>query len=176
MAMDRTEFIEVLKDSYSAYYDIISDVVTELPLAFRADYRDRDEHYWFTKSAKVWANERNEFAYIFSAERFDPALIEQCFAYALDDGLPRVRPHKEHQCTNIKVVFLADALDQDSIKAVQKKRFTKNYKFGLHGFTNLLAGAVSLEEQKTLTNREGHDLAAYFKKLFAARTEKPGDN
>ena len=32
-----------------------------------------------------------------------------------------------------------------------------------------LAGIVDLREQKTVTNREGHELAAFFKKLFAAR-------
>lgn len=171
MAIDRSLFLEVLKDSYSAYYDIVEDVQTDLPLAFRGDYRDRDEHYWFTKTAQVWVNEKNEYAYIFAAESFDSGMIDRCVAYALEDGLPRVKPHKEHQCTNIKTVFIADELSEEAAKAVQKKRFTKSYKFGLHGFSNLLTGAVSLAERKTWANREGHELVPYFKKLFAAREE-----
>ena len=67
MAIDRGVFIEVLKDAYSAYYDLYEDTETELPLVFRADYVDRDEHFWFTKSAKVWTNEKKEHAYLFSA-------------------------------------------------------------------------------------------------------------
>ncbi len=176
MHLDRSLFIEVLKDSYSAYYNIISDVETELPLAFRADYMNRDERYFLFKSATIWSNERNEFAYVFSAPAFDCAMVDRCIAYALEDGLPRVRPHKEHQYTNIKVILLAETLEEDVIRAVQKRSFIKNYKFGLHGYTNLLLGAVSLEEEKTYTNRAGSELAPYFKKLFAARREKPDDN
>ncbi len=176
MTLDRVEFIEVLKDSYSAYYDIVTDTETDLPLAFRADYRNQDEHYWFTKSARVWVNERNEFAYVFTAESFDRDLVERCFDFALADGLPRVRPHKDHQCTNIKVVFVADRLEEDVAKAVARKNFTRNYKFGLYGFTNLLTGAVDLEKEKTVTNHVGHELVPYFKKLFAARSEKTGRN
>ena len=145
------------------------DVQTGLPLVFRADYKDLDEHYWFVKSAKVWVNEKNEHAYLFSAPSFDADSVKACVDYALADGLPRVRPHKEHQCTNIKVVFLADTADEDVRKAVRKLRFTKNYKFGLWGFTNLLAGLVDLETEKTVTNAAGHELATFFKKLFAVR-------
>ena len=169
MLIDRSKLIEVLEDAYSAYYDLVKDVDTELPLVFRADYRDRDEHYFFTKSAKIWANEKNEYCYLFSAPRFDPETVKACVDFALADGLPRVQPHKEHQCTNIKVVFVADEADEEVRKAVRKLSYTKNYKFGLWGFSNLLAGIVDVETQKTVTNRAGHELTPFFTKLFAVR-------
>ena len=169
MVIDRATFIEVLKDSYSAYYDIHDEEQTELPLAFRADYRDRDEHYWFVKSAQVWVNEKNEHAYVFSAPSFDADSIKACVDYALADGLPRVKPHKDHQCTNIKVVFLADRADDAARRAVKKLNFTKNYKFGLWGYSNLLAGITDLETRRTVTNGPGHELVTFFKKLFAVR-------
>ena len=169
MSIQRSVFLEILKDSYSAYYSIVELEEGELPLAFRADYKARDEQYFFTKSAKIWGNEKNEFAYVFSAPRFDPALIERCVDWAWEDGIPRVKPHKEHQCTNIKVVFVADSLDEETKKAVKKQSRTKNYRFGLHGFSNLLTGAVDLSDSSSVTNREGHELSPYFRKLFAAR-------
>ena len=169
MAISRDVFLEVLKDSYSAYYSIIPDVECELPLAFRADYVARDERYWLTKSVKIWGNEKNEFCYVFSAERFTADLAQRCMDWALQDGLPRVKPHSEHQCTNIKVVMVGDTVDPDTLKAVQKKSYTKSYKFGLHGFSNLLAGVTDLSTEQTVTNKEGHELVPYFKKLFAAR-------
>ena len=86
MAIDRGVFIEVLKDAYSAYYDLYEDVETELPLVFRAEYKDEDEHYWFVKSAKVWTNEKNEHAYVFSAPRFDPETVRACVDLALATG------------------------------------------------------------------------------------------
>ena len=169
MQIARDVFLEILKDAYSAYYTLRTDVACEFPLAFRADYAARDERYWLTKSVKMWGNEKNEFCYVFAAESFDRALAEKCVDWAIADMRPRVRPHGEHQCTNVKVLFVADSLDREVQAFLKKKRFTKSYRFGLHGYTNLLAGAVDLTTQQTVTNPEGHELAPFIKKLFAAR-------
>lgn len=173
MPMDRSEFLEVLRDSFSAYYDIVpAGAFEDLPLAFKADYFSRAEKYWLSKKIPIWGNETNEFAYIFSAPSFDSALADRCIEHALADGLPRVKPHKEHQYTNIKVIFVADGFDAETKKTIQKRSFTKNYKFSFHGFTNLLTAAVDLGEGRAYPNKAGHDLAPYFRKLFAARAEK----
>jgi hypothetical protein len=176
MPIERSVFLEVLKDSYSAYYNVSEAEAPSLPLSFRADYHNRDERYLLTKSIKYWGNEKNEFAYVFSASAPDADLIARCIDYAWNDAMPRVKPHKEHQCTNVKVVFVADTLDEAAVKVLQKDNRTKNYKFGLHGYSNLLAGAVDLQQQKTYTNKAGYELASYFRKLFAAREKKPEAN
>ena len=178
MSIGREDFIEILKDSYSAYYTILpEETAGDLPLAFRARYGARDESYFFVKSANIWGNEKNEYAYVFAAPSFDAALAERCMDWAIEDMLPRVKPHKEHQYTNAKVIFVADSLDEDTIKAVKKKRFSKSYgPLSLHGYTELLAAAVDLSESRACTNKAGYQLADYFKKLFAAREEKTGGN
>lgn len=172
MAIPREQFLDILKDSFSAYYTIVENIDTDLPLAFRADYRLRDERYWLTKSVKIWGNEKNEYCYIFAADAFTPELAQKCMDWAIKDGIPRVKPHSEHQCTNIKVVLIADSTDPETVTAVRKKSFTKNYRFGLHGYSNLLAGLTDLGTEQTVTNREGHELVPYFKKLFAARAKE----
>ena len=176
MAIERLEFLEILKESYSAYYNIVppeqAEVPTELPLAFRADYFSRAEMYWLTKKITVWGNETNEYAYVFSAPAFDSALVDKCIDFAIEDMLPKVKPHKEHQYTNVKTVFVADRFDEATRKTVQKRSFSKSYKHSLHGFTTLHAAAVDLSESKAYTNKAGHALADYFKKLFASRAEK----
>ena len=118
MAIELSEFLDVLKDSYSAYYTIVEDIECEYPLAFRADYASRDELYLLTKSVKFWGNEKNEYAYIFAAPSFTPALADACMEWAIRDMLPRVKPHKEHQCTNVKVVFVAETVDGETAKTV----------------------------------------------------------
>ena len=170
--MDRAEFLDVLKDSFSAYYDVFpgNEGAASLPLAFRADYFSRAEKFWLSKKITIWANETNEFAYIFSAPSFDAELVDRCIDYAMAQGLPRVRPHKEHQYTNIKVIFVADALDDSIVDHIRKKKFSKNYKFSLHGFTELKTAAVDLNRQKAFPNRAGYELGDYFRKLFAAKS------
>lgn len=169
MRIEREKFLNTLADSFSAYYDLhMAEGEQELPLSFRADYFSRAERYWLTKNIPIWGNETNEFAYVFSAPSFDQALAARCIDYALDDGLPMVKPHKEHQYTNIKVILLADSVEQDVAQYVKKRSFSKSYKFSLHGFSTLKSAIVDLGSQKTVTNSAGHELVSYFSKLFAA--------
>ena len=106
------------------------------------------ERYWLTKSVKMWGNEKNEYAYIFTADSFTPELAERCVEWAWEDGIPRVKPHSEHQCTNVKVIFIADSVSPETEKAVKKMSRTKNYRFGLHGYSNLLTGITDLGTEK----------------------------
>ena len=172
MAMDREQFLAVLEDSYSAYYNIVPVGETELPLAFRADYSSRAESYFLAKSLTIWGNETNEFAYVFSAPSFTPELVNRCLDYVIAESLPRVKPHKEHQYTNFKAVFVADKFDEASRKAVEKRRFEKSYRFSLHGYSALMTAAVDLSLEKAFTNPAGHAMGPYFRKLFASRKEE----
>ena len=170
MALDRETFLAVLEDSYSAYYNIFpNEGMTELPLVFRGDYFSRNEKYWFTKSATIWGNETNEYAYVFSAPSFDVETAERCMDYVLADALPRVKPHKEHQYTNFKAVFVADSFDEAARKAIEKRNFSKSYQFSLHGYSTLMTAAADLSRGEATTNKAGHELVTYFRKLFDAR-------
>lgn len=171
--MDRNEFLEILKDSYSAYYNILPDEsIGDLPLAFRADYFSRAEQYWLSKKITVWANETNEFAYIYAADSFDKAMVDRCVKHAIDESLPRVKPHKEHQCSNVKVLFVADSISDELAEHVKKLHFDKSYKFGLHGFTLLKAATISMDNERVCTNKAGYELVKYFSKLFASLHKK----
>ena len=177
--MDREEFLEVVKDAYSAYYTILPAEEEEsgLPLAFRAEYNVRDEQYFFVKSANIWKNEKHEYCYVFSAPGFDPALAERCIDFALQEMLPKVKPHKEHQYTNCKVILIADSFDEETIRTVRKKKFSKSYgPLSTHGYTELLAAAVDLKARKASANRVGYDLEKFFGKLFALRSEDTQGN
>lgn len=176
MAIERHLFEEIVRDAYSAYYSIVPAEETgcaELPLLFRGDYSSRDEQYFFVKRANIWGNEKNEYAYVFSADRFDPDLAERCIAWALEDMLPRVKPHKEHQYTNCKVVLIADSIPAETAALVSKRKFSKSYgPFSVHGYTELLTAAVDLGRETTHTNRMGQDMTKFFGKLFALRHEE----
>ena len=91
--------------------------------------------------------------------------------------LPKVKPHKEHQYTNCKVILIADSIDDATMKTVQKKKFSRSYgPLSIHGYTELLCAAVDLEKRKAGANRCGRDLEAFFGKLFALRSEDTQGN
>ena len=89
--------------------------------------------------------------------------------YALDDGLPKVKPHKEHQYTNIKVIFLADAFEEDAITEIRRRKFQVSYHHSLWGYSSLITTAVDVNDEKVWTNAAGKDMKKYFSKLFAAQ-------
>ena len=174
MALNRESFLKVLEDAYSAYYNIVPVVdAGDLPLAFRADYFSRNEMYFLMKQNTIWGNETNEYLYLFSAERFDPDMVNKCIDYAISDALPRVKPHKEHQYTNFKTVFVADGFDDETIKLIRKKKYSKSYNHSLFGYSTLLTVAVDLARQKAFTNSAAHDQQKFFKKLFSLRKDSP---
>lgn len=170
MAIELSSLLDVLEDSYSAYYNISKENLPEdLPLAFRADYFQRGEKYWISKSIPIWGNETNEYAYVFSAKSFDEEMIEKCIAFALDEALPRVKPHKEHQYSNVKTIFVADDYKGYALQKVRKSRFSKSYNHSLWGYSELLTCAVDADSEKVVVNPAGRDMTKYFKKLFAAQ-------
>ena len=170
MAFDRLAFLGVLEDSYAAYYSIIKENLPEdFPIAFRADFYKRDERYWLKKNVKYYGNETNEFVYVFSADSFTGENADACIRYALEEGLPRVKPHKEHQYTNIKVIFIANEYEPEALKAISSFRFQKSYHFSLWGYSNLLTTAVDVNDEKVWTNPAGREMKKYFSKLFAAQ-------
>ena len=172
MAIEREAFLDVLKDSFSAYYDIVPQDHPDLPLVFRGDYKKVDEKYWLMKSLPIWSNETGEFIYLFAADVFSPEKVKACVDFALKDGLPRVKPHKTHQHTDIKTIFIADTSDEATRRTVEKMSFTKSYRFSFWGFTNLLTGIVDLSEEKSYQNKAGYALEKYFRKLFDVRKEE----
>ncbi len=173
MTVERLPFLETLKDSYSAYYNINpNEDMTDLPLVFRADFFSRGEHYFLTKSAVVWVNETNEYVYLFSAPSFDAETVEKCMDFAIEDAQPRVKPHKEHNYTNFITIFVTDSFDAGTLSAIKKRRYNKSYNHSLWGFSMLKSAAVELDTKKIHTNPAGHDLAKFYRKLFAAQEKK----
>jgi len=161
------QFIDDLKQSYTTYYDV-TDATEEdtLPLAFRAEFHSRGESYFLVKTAKIWSNETNEFVYVFASDSFDTETVKKCVDFALEEALPKVKPHKEHQYSNVHSIFVAESIEDDVKKAITSQKYSKSYKWSLHGFSMLKTGYLSLSDKTYGTNKEGHDMAPFFKKLF----------
>lgn len=173
MATDRAHFLEILEDSYSAYYNISKESMpAELPLCFRAEFHKRAEMYWLSKTIPVYGNEENEYAYIFSNSEFDADTVRKCIAFSMEDGLPKVKPHKEHQCSNIKAVFVSEQFTSEALQEIRRRKFQKSYRFSFWGYSSLLACAVDPETEEVTVNSAARDMKKYFHQLFAAQKKQ----
>ena len=62
--------------------------------------------------------------------------------------------------------------DVKELDLIKKKKFSKSYHWSLWGYTNLICCGVNTETEQVAVNKVGHDMQAYFKKLFAAQHKK----
>ncbi len=167
MARIMRDFLSTLLNSYEYYYSITEgDADSGLPLAFRAEFHARDEGYVLIKKAKIWAAESNEYVYVFSVPELDLKTAESCMDYALADGLPRIEPHPEHKDSYIIAIFLADVIQAEAARAIRRRKYHKDYKFGMLGWSSMKTAAVELEKEMVLTNKMGRNLKKFFKKLL----------
>lgn len=110
----RQQLEKAAVQSYRAYYD-----VEELPegglLKARCAYHSRSAQYVLVKKAELWAAETNEYVYLWSLPRLDEGALEEVFQATLSDGMPRIRPHKDHMSTFLTAAVLCDRADPQAL-------------------------------------------------------------
>ena len=159
MIRDHSVILERLINSYEAWYDVaIGDMDSGLPLKARCIHRNRKEKFVLSKKAKLWAVEVNDYLYLYDFQKLEKEQAEACISFSIGDALPRVEPHGEHMYSFITAVFLADTAEPEAVKFIRRKRFTKSYRFGMHGSSPLKTAVLDIEGGKIATNNMGRDL------------------
>ena len=163
---DRSVIIDRLFDVYNTWYDVCpGDLDSGLPLKAMCIHHTRKEKFVLSKKAKLWAVEANDYLYLFSMQKMDKNQAEACISFSIENALPRVKPHSEHMYSFITTVFVADEAEQDALKYVQRRKFTKSYKFGFYGLSPLKTVAVDIGKEKIVTNNMGRDLCKQIKNI-----------
>ncbi|MCL2067615.1 MAG: hypothetical protein FWG99_09140 [Treponema sp.] len=167
MIKDRLVIIERLFKSYKGWYDVLpGDLDSGLPLKALCVYRSRSEKYVLSKKAKLWAVEVNDYLYLFSMQKLDVFQAKECIAFAIENALPRVQPHKEHMYSFVTTVFVADEAEQDALKFIRRHRFIKSYRFGFYGSSPLKTLALDIGSEKIVTNNMGRDLRKQIRNII----------
>ena len=166
-------FQESLLNTYRTWHDVfLNENVSELPLLATAEFRSRNERFVLVKQAKLWAAESYEFSYIFSLDKLDEAMAKECVYFALSDGMPKIKPHSEHMCSFISVIFIANEVDSSAISYIKKAKNYKSFHFSLHGWMALKVLAKDVGKGLLYTNRSGKDLKKTFVNVQKACEKK----
>ena len=166
MIKDRSAILEKLFVSYAVWYDVShGDMGSGLPLEAMCLHRSRSEKYVLSKKAKLWAVEVDDYLYLFSMPSLGKEQAEACVLFAIEDALPRVKPHKEHMYSFITVVFVADEAEEDALKHVRRRKFFKSYKWGFYGSSPLKTAALDIGREKIVSNNMGKDLIKQIKNI-----------
>jgi len=156
MEMTKQERLEKLLNAYSHHYDIVRDVKVEggeFPAG--AIYYLRDENYLTNKKHVLSAVENHEYVYFYLTEHLDAATLEHQIEISRNDGLGRIRPHKEHMSSMVALVILADTIDPEAKELIKKTRFRKNYRLALHGWMEYQIAAMEILTKHALSDTAG---------------------
>ncbi len=153
------EVLKKLIAQYEGYFDIEQPHIfggREIPAY--AHYRQRTERYMLSKKAKLYATEIDEHVFFVYTPYLDKALWETEKNLAISAEKDYVVPHNEHMYSYITLILLCDGIDNDVIGDIQSLRFTKNYKFSLHGYSTVRVASLDLKSGGIFTNSRGKEL------------------
>ncbi len=168
MDMSLRERLERLLNAYSHYYDIDREVAVEggtFPAT--ATYYLRDENYLITRKHVLNAVENHEYVYFYLTERLDAAEVQRQIEISLKAGLSRIEPKREHMCSMVTLVILADTIDEDAKRLIRKARFRKNFRLALHGWMEYHIAAMECSTNSFLSNPAGKEARKTLERNFA---------
>ena len=161
--LNYTEWTDTLLDAFGGYYNIRRLEPDDEFFATMV-YHARDEKYVLTQSAKLWAAESHEYAYLVSVDHLDLATAKEKIAAAMEYGMQCVKPHPEHLKSTVTALFICQSCDKDAAKYIARFTKSKAYKFSLHGWMYGRAICLECDTAKVHANSGGRDMANYIKK------------
>lgn len=150
--------LEKLLNAYSHHYDIQRDVTVDggfFPAA--AEFYLRDENRLLTKEHIYYALEQHEYVYFYLTSHLDVATLQEQIHLSQQAGLARIHPHKEHMCSFVTLVILADAIDPDAKVLLRKIHLRKMYRMMLHGWMEYRLAAMECSTVSFLSNPAGRE-------------------
>ncbi len=157
--MHPTEVMDRLIEQYEGYFDIMRPYTTNgLDFLAYAHYYQTQEKYVLTRKAKLYGFEINEHCFFYEVPHLSMESWAPLKAFVIEAEGDFVKPHQEHMYSYISLILLCGKIDADVKADIAKLKYTKNYKFSLHGYSTVRLGAVDLWDETVITNRQGKEL------------------
>lgn len=167
MEYTRKTALEILINSYKAYYNVLPAKDMNIPYADKSylpleavcEFYERSERYVISRKAELWTANCEEFIYLFSTEKLTEELFRECEMYALEDGMNRAHIGAGHMYTYITPIFLCDSCDLTAIKTLRRCKHYKSFRLGFYGWMDFHAAVVNLTDNSISYNRSGKCVA-----------------
>jgi hypothetical protein len=157
---------ELLK-AYGAYFDIRRDVRKEnIFLAAEAEFHSRCEKYILVQSAKLWAVETNEYVYFVTEEMASADELKLWRDKVIEMGMKKIKPNSEHMYSYITMIYIADSIDDDTKREIEKFSCHKMFLLSLHGWMYFRMAAVDLSKNIIITNKKGRDVKKIIERIM----------
>ena len=146
--MDKNEALEKLLSAYSHSYDIFRDVEAE-------GGRYPAAAFFYLRDKQFYATEQHDYTYFYLTDRLDAETLRRQIELSKAAGMKEIKPHKEHMCSYVTLVILADEIDPEAKKLIKRTRFQKNFRLALHGWMEYHIAAMECSTLSFLSNPAG---------------------
>ena len=162
--------LEKLLNAYSHNYDLTSNVEEEgVVYPAMAHYYLRDEHYLVRRDKQFYATEQHDYTYFYLAGQLSAAQARELLDRTLKVGMAQIKPHKEHMCSYVTLVVLAETIDPEAQKLLKRTRFHKNFRLALHGWMEYHIAAMECSTGSFLSNPAGREARKTLEANFAPK-------
>ncbi len=162
--MTPADVLNTLLKSYQRYYNVQAEGI-EPPFVAEAVFHSHDEQYFLTKRAKLSESEDHEYVYFATGGDMGLAEVQALVERAWTLGEARVQPHANHRSTNIALVLLVERISEEARRYLRSVRYSRNYRFLLHGWSSFRLIALETTSGALTWNRRGRDLAKLFRNI-----------
>ena len=113
------------------------------------------EQYFLFRTNELWSTHQEEFIFLFSVNNLTKELFEQCRDYAYEEGMKLAHIGPGHMYTYITPVFVCETAEPEAVKALEKCKIYKSFKFSFHGWMDFHAACFEASERKLHFNHSG---------------------
>ena len=181
--MKRTDYLDRLLAKFGSSFDIYMPYQIhgiEYP-AFAYHYTHQ-EKYVLVKEANMWKADSYEYVLFVNTEVIDEAVIEKAkdiIEIYFEPELVRKGekyPAKDHMYSYLTVVIIGNHYSDSKLASkVKRYHFDKGYQFSIRGYSAGRMVAVTMDDEKVITNNAASKSKKVFKAVFdEVRANKPG--
>lgn len=139
-----------------------------------ATYREHGERYVLSKKAKLWEVDTGEHLLFDAVPHLSAALLANYVTFMRDAAVAElVHPAPNHMSTNVGLVLVADAVDEEAARVLRSTRYRKNYRFGVWGWTDLRLAAIDLSRAASGFDVGRTPASPARTRLFGSRPSRP---
>ena len=116
--------------------------------------------------------EQYEYFYFFVTEHLDLATLQAQIALSQQAGLANIKPNREHMCSYVTLIVLAETIDADAVRLIKRTHLRKNFMLTLHGWMEYHIAAMEGQTNRFLSNPAGREARKNLERNFAPRSKR----
>ena len=135
------------------------------------EYYEKAERYFLFKANELYSTHQEEFIFLFSVKNLTKELFETCRDYAYEAGMELAHIGPGHMYTYITPVIVCETAEADAVKALEKTKIYKSFKFSFHGWMDFHVACFEASKQKLHFNHSGLCMKKSLEKVFKVARE-----